>query len=43
MISFTVRMRFAQEDRDEIGEILHNLATASRLEPGCVSFIPHWV
>ncbi len=43
MISFTVRMRFAQEDRDEIGEILHNLTTASRLEPGCVTFIPHWV
>ncbi len=43
MISFTVRMRFAQEDRAEIAEILHELTAASRQEPGCVSYIPHWV
>jgi quinol monooxygenase YgiN len=43
MISFTVRMRFAQEDRAEIAEILQALTEASRLEPGCVTFIPHWV
>lgn len=43
MISFTVRMRFAQEDRGEITEILNELTAASRQEPGCVSYIPHWV
>ena len=43
MISFTVRMRFAQEDRAEITEILEALTTASRQEAGCVSYIPHWV
>ena len=40
MISFTVRMRFAQEDRAEIAEILHELTAASRQEPGCVSYVP---
>jgi quinol monooxygenase YgiN len=43
MISFTVRMRFAQEDRAEIVEILRELTSASRQEPGCVNYIPHWV
>lgn len=43
MISFTVRLRFAQEDRSEIAEILQALTEASRQEPGCVSYIPHWV
>jgi quinol monooxygenase YgiN len=43
MISFIVRMRFAQEDRGEIAEILESLTQASRQEPGCVSYIPHWV
>jgi quinol monooxygenase YgiN len=41
MVSFTVRMQFAKEDRDRLTEILRNLATASRKEPGCVSYIPH--
>jgi quinol monooxygenase YgiN len=43
MISFTVRMRFSPEDRTEIAEILRDLTQASRQEPGCVSYIPHWV
>ena len=43
MLSFTVRMRFAQEDHDVIRTILTSLAHASRLEPGCVSYIPHFV
>ena len=43
MISFTVRIRFAQQDRAEIAEILLELTAASRQEPGCVSYIPHWV
>ncbi len=43
MVSFTVRMRFADEDRQQISDILEKLATASRLEPGCLFYIPHWV
>ncbi|HEY2468465.1 MAG TPA: putative quinol monooxygenase [Terracidiphilus sp.] len=43
MISFIVRMRFAQQDRAEIADILHELTAASRQEPGCVHFLPHWV
>jgi quinol monooxygenase YgiN len=41
MVSYIVRMRFAPEDRDTIGEILQQLAVASREEPGCTTFIPH--
>ena len=43
MISFTVRMKFAPEDRDDVAEILRLLTEASRQEPGCVSYIPHRV
>ena len=43
MISFTVRLTFSPEDRAEIAEILRALTTASRQEPGCVSYIPHTV
>ena len=43
MISFTVRMRFAQQDRAEIADILRELTSASRQEPGCMNYIPHWV
>jgi quinol monooxygenase YgiN len=43
MISYTVRMKFAPEDREDIAEILRQLTAASRQEPGCVSFIPHQV
>ncbi len=43
MISFTVRIKFAPEDRDEIDEILRQLAAATRQEPGCLAYIPHRV
>jgi len=43
MISFTVRMRFSPEDREDIAEFLRLLTEASRKEPGCVSYIPHRV
>ncbi|MGD0443188.1 MAG: putative quinol monooxygenase [Edaphobacter sp.] len=43
MLSFTVRMAFDQADREAIDEILCHLTTASRKEPGCVSYIPHFV
>jgi quinol monooxygenase YgiN len=43
MVSFIVRMRFAPEDRENVGDILRQLALASRQEPGCVSYVPHTV
>ena len=43
MVSFTVRMKFANEDRADIAEALRRLAEASRQEPGCVSYVPHQV
>ena len=43
MVSFTVRMKFDPADRNEVAEILGRLAGASRQEPGCVSYIPHFV
>ena len=43
MISFTVRMTFRPEDREEIATILRELTAASRQEPGCVSYVPHRV
>lgn len=41
MITVTVRMKFKSEDRQQIQEALRALTAASRLESGCVSFIPH--
>ena len=41
MVSVIVRFTFKPEDRAEIAEALRLLAAASRLEPGCVNFIPH--
>ncbi len=43
MVSFTVRMTFATEDRADVAESLRLLAEASRREPGCVSYVPHQV
>ena len=43
MVSFLVRMRFALEDRQNVHDLLEQLAVASRQEPGCVSYIPHTV
>jgi quinol monooxygenase YgiN len=41
-VSFLVRIRFAPEDRADITECLRQLATESRKEPGCLTYIPHW-
>lgn len=41
MVSFIVRLTFNQEDRADVAESLRLLATASRQEPGCVTYIPH--
>jgi quinol monooxygenase YgiN len=43
MISFTVRMTFSPDDRAEVAETLRALTLASRQEPGCVTYIPHYV
>jgi quinol monooxygenase YgiN len=43
MISFSVRMTFRSDDREEIAQILRDLTAPSRQEPGCVSYIPHTV
>jgi quinol monooxygenase YgiN len=43
MISFTVRMKFSPQDREDVAEMLRMLTEASRQEPGCVSYIPHRV
>jgi quinol monooxygenase YgiN len=43
MISFTVRMKFKPEDREEIHEALVALTQASRQEPGCATFVGHTV
>jgi quinol monooxygenase YgiN len=43
MVSFTVRMRFDPADREEVAAILQQLTNASRQEPGCVSYIAHFV
>ncbi len=43
MVSFTVRLRFEQEHHDEVREQLRALTLASRQEPGCVSYIAHFL
>lgn len=43
MVSFTVRMRFRPEDREEIAGFLRELTRLTREEPGCVSYVPHTV
>ncbi len=43
MVSFIVRMRFAPEDHMQVREMLRELAVASRNEPGCVSYVPHFL
>ena len=43
MVSFTVRLTFRSEDREEIAQILRELTRLTRHEKGCVSYIPHFV
>jgi len=43
MVSFTVRMTFREEDREQIAEALRELTQLTRQEPGCVSYVPHHV
>jgi quinol monooxygenase YgiN len=41
MVSFIVRLKFPSEERADVTETLRELASASRKEPGCVSYIAH--
>ena len=43
MISFTVTTKFKPDDRAYIEGVVTPLTHASRLEPGCLTYIPHWV
>jgi len=43
MLSFTVRMTFEHGDHEEIVATLCLLTESSRKEPGCISYIPHFV
>ena len=43
MISFTVRMRFEASDHDAIKANLAALTEGSRKEPGCISYIAHFL
>ena len=43
MISFTVRLTFEEGTRQSIAETLRPLTQASRQEPGCIHYIPHFV
>lgn len=43
MLSFTVRMRFEEADHDLIKQHLAALTHGSRQEPGCVSYIAHFL
>lgn len=43
MISFTVRLTFRSDDREEIHQILRELSRLSRQESGCINYVPHVV
>jgi quinol monooxygenase YgiN len=43
MISFTVRLKFRPDDRQRVADLLIALASASRNEPGCVTYVAHTV
>ena len=43
MVSLMVRLKFAAEDRADVVETLRALTAASRQEPGCVSYIAHYL
>lgn len=43
MVSFIVRIRFEQKDRDRVAQTVRPLTVASRQEPGCVTYDAHFV
>jgi quinol monooxygenase YgiN len=43
MVSLTVRMRFEPDDHEKITELLKALTEATRKEPGCVTYVAHFI
>lgn len=43
MVSYIVRFKFATEDRADVAAAVTKLATETRREPGCITFVPHQV
>jgi len=43
MVSFIVHMRFDHEHHEQVREHLRGLTLASRQEPGCVSYVAHFL
>jgi quinol monooxygenase YgiN len=43
MVSFIVRFRFSPDDRAEMKEAVRILTEESRREPGCVTYVPHYL
>lgn len=43
MVSFIVRLKFDRKERAEVAETLRSLTEASRQEPGCVNYVPHYI
>lgn len=43
MFSFTVRMRFEPADHEAVNDHLLALTEASRQEPGCVTYVCHFL
>lgn len=42
MLSFIVRMKFTDEDRPKVAELLRDLSAASSKEPGCINYLAHF-
>jgi quinol monooxygenase YgiN len=43
MFSFTVRFTFEEGTHEAIAELLRQLTAPSRQEPGCITYVPHFV
>jgi quinol monooxygenase YgiN len=43
MVSFIVRFRFSPDDRAEMKEAVRILTEESRREPGCITYVPHYL
>jgi quinol monooxygenase YgiN len=41
MVSFIVRLRFEKADMEQVVVLFRQLTIASRLEPGCVTYVVH--
>jgi quinol monooxygenase YgiN len=43
MVSFTVRLDFDASDREKVEDYLRKLTAATRQEPGCVTYVAHFI